>query len=76
MAVFLKGRLLGFQGNTSRRDPREFDSLPCLETEGPDEFALATIELRDKFGLTMLGGCCGTSPEHIKEIGNLLRQEN
>lgn len=74
MAERLRGRLIGFQGNTSRRDPREFDSLPSLETEAPDDFAIATIELREKLGLNMLGGCCGTGPQHIRAIGSLLRR--
>lgn len=73
-AESLEGRLIGFQGNTSRRDPRDFDSLPQLETEDPVAFASATIELRDQFGLRLLGGCCGTGPEHIKAIGQLLKE--
>jgi homocysteine S-methyltransferase len=64
-------RLIGFQGNTSRRDPRDFDSLKELETEEPKDFALSTIQLRNKFGLNALGGCCGTGPEHIQAIGEL-----
>lgn len=72
-AESLEGRLIGFQGNTSRRDPRDFDTLPELETEDPLSFGKATIELRDRFGLGLLGGCCGTGPEHIEAIGKLLR---
>jgi methionine synthase I (cobalamin-dependent) len=68
----LKGRLIGFQGNTSRKDPREFDSLPQLETEAPTSFADASIKLRDTFGIHLLGGCCGTGPEHIEALGKLL----
>lgn len=73
-AESLEGRLIGFQGNTSRRDPREFDTLPQLETEDPINFASATIQLRDRFGLSLLGGCCGTGPEHIQAIGELLKE--
>ncbi len=73
-AESLAGRLIGFQGNTSRRDPRDFDSLPQLETEDPVGFASATIELREQFGLSLLGGCCGTGPEHIQAIGQLLKE--
>ncbi|MEN9846077.1 MAG: homocysteine S-methyltransferase protein [Pseudomonadota bacterium] len=70
----LEGRLIGFQGNTSRRDPRDFDSLPQLESEDPSSFASATMQLRDRWGLRLLGGCCGTGPEHIQAIGNLLKE--
>ena len=73
-AASLRGRLLGFQGNTSRRDPREFDSLPELETQDPENFAQATIQLGRKYNINMLGGCCGTSPTHIQAIGSLLTQ--
>jgi methionine synthase I (cobalamin-dependent) len=71
----LEGRLIGFQGNTSRKDPRDFDMLPQLETEEPLSFASATIQLRDRFGLSLLGGCCGTGPEHIQAIGSLLKED-
>jgi homocysteine S-methyltransferase len=74
-AASLAGRLIGFQGNTSRRDAREFDALPKLETEDPASFARATIEVRGRFGLSLLGGCCGTGPEHIEAIGTILREE-
>jgi homocysteine S-methyltransferase len=74
-AESLEGRLIGFQGNTSRKDPRDFDTLPQLETEEPLSFASATIQLRDRFGLSLLGGCCGTGPEHIQAIGRLLKEK-
>jgi homocysteine S-methyltransferase len=73
-AESLKERLIGFQGNTSRREPWEFDSLPQLETEDPLSFARVTIQLRDRFGVSLLGGCCGTGPEHIEAIGKLLKE--
>lgn len=68
----LRNRLIGFQGNTSRQDPRKFDSLKELDSQDPLEFAKATIRLREDFGICALGGCCGTGPEHIREIGRLL----
>lgn len=33
----------------------------------PKDFAIQTTELF-KHGVTILGGCCGTSPEHIREL--------
>lgn len=65
-------RLIGFQGNTSTRDPREFDSLEELETEDPESFARASLHLQRRYGLKILGGCCGTGPEHIEAIAKLL----
>ena len=68
----LKKRLIGFQGNTSRRDPREFDSLTELEVQDASEFAEATLRLSSEFQIHLLGGCCGTTPEHIRSIGKLV----
>jgi homocysteine S-methyltransferase len=70
----LRGRLIGFQGNTSTKDPRALDQLTELETQSPDAFARATIQLREKIGINLLGGCCGTGPEHIEAIGSLLKE--
>lgn len=61
-------RVVGFQANTSSRDPRELDGLPHLETEHPDVLANAMYELHRRFGLRILGGCCGTDHRHIQAI--------
>lgn len=63
-----KERFIGFQGNTSRSDPRGFDSLAALETEPADRYAAACISLQQEYGLKILGGCCGTGPEHIRAL--------
>ncbi|WP_330586826.1 homocysteine S-methyltransferase family protein [Aminipila terrae] len=45
--------------------------LPNLKTGGydinPDQFAEQMLSYHD-IGISMLGGCCGTSPEYIREI--------
>lgn len=69
----LRERLVGIQGNTSRRSASEFDTLGELETESPDDFANATLELHSDFGLQILGGCCGTGTEHIAAIAQKAR---
>jgi homocysteine S-methyltransferase len=61
-------RLAGFQANTSRRDPRELDGTPELETEPPEVFAQAMLRLHRRFGLRILGGCCGTDASHIRAL--------
>lgn len=32
---------------------------------GPDEFAELMAGWRDRYGLDVLGGCCGTTPDHL-----------
>lgn len=38
----------------------------------PDEFAAACKEMADA-GVLILGGCCGTTPEHIAALKNILK---
>jgi len=61
-------RLVGFQANTSRKSPREREGLAELETETPAAFAEMMADLRNRFGLQILGGCCGTEGAHIRAL--------
>ncbi|MGE5647967.1 MAG: homocysteine S-methyltransferase family protein [Acidobacteriota bacterium] len=61
-------RLVGFQGNTSRRAPAEREGLAELEGEDPGVFADWVERLRVRFGLRVVGGCCGTDGRHIRAI--------
>jgi 5-methyltetrahydrofolate--homocysteine methyltransferase len=38
----------------------------------PDEFADAAQKIYDA-GITIIGGCCGTSPAHIEAVSKKLR---
>jgi len=42
-------------------------------SETPDDFAKSVAELR-KIGVNIIGGCCGTTPEHIKEIVKIVKK--
>ncbi len=61
-------RLLGLQANTSTKSPEELDGLASLDTSEPEEFAEAMIALHRRFGIRILGGCCGTDARHIDAI--------
>ncbi len=41
-------------------------------TMGPEEFALQVKKLAEA-GASMVGGCCGTTPEHIKLLNHAIR---
>lgn len=43
---------------------------------GPDAFAKKVQEISMDFGLNVLGGCCGTSPDHIRALANMRGQLN
>lgn len=55
--------------------------LPMLEDGetvydmGPEQFAQEMLSLIDA-GADILGGCCGTTPEHIKMLVDLLEEKN
>jgi homocysteine S-methyltransferase len=61
-------RVLGLQANTSRRCPEELDGARTLDAEPPAVFAEEMMNVRRRFGLRVLGGCCGTDAGHIDAI--------
>lgn len=67
-------RIIGLQGNTSCKSPKELENLPYLDTEAPGTFAKSMLALHQRFGTRVLGGCCGTDNNHIAEIAGLLCQ--
>ena len=61
-------RVIGLQANTSRKSPEELEGSACLEREDPAQFGREMLEVHNRFGTRLLGGCCGTSPDHIAAI--------
>ncbi|HZM81419.1 MAG TPA: homocysteine S-methyltransferase family protein, partial [Candidatus Limnocylindrales bacterium] len=53
--------------------------LPILTKDGavypltPAELAEALARFVDDYGLALVGGCCGTTPEHIRHVVDALR---
>jgi 5-methyltetrahydrofolate--homocysteine methyltransferase len=53
--------------------------LPVLGPNGaeyplrPEELAEALSGFVTEFGLSLVGGCCGTTPEHIRQVAEALR---
>ena len=65
-------RIVAFNGNTSARSVEELDGLEELDTEEPESFALANKNLLQAHGIRVIGGCCGTNPEHIRALARLV----
>ncbi len=61
-------RILGIDANTSAKTPEELDGLSEIETEAPDAFGRNVLALNETFGIAYLGGCCGSSTEHIAAL--------
>jgi len=61
-------RLLSFQGNTGDLEVEDLDNSDILVTEPPAAFVEGVERLRRRFGLRVLGGCCGTEDGHIEAL--------
>lgn len=54
--------------------------LPVLGAHGaeypltPEELAIALRGFVSEFGLALVGGCCGTTPEHIRQVTAAVRE--
>ncbi len=36
--------------------------------QGPDDFAKTLVDFVDRYGVSIVGGCCGTTPDHIRVL--------
>ncbi len=65
-------RIVALQANASARSPEELDGSEEVEGDTPAEWAAAMQRARRVTALPMVGGCCGTSPDHMKALVSLL----
>lgn len=70
-----RARIAGLQANTSSKSHAELEGSAELHTEDPERFAEGMTSLRRRFGLRILGGCCGTDGSHIRALAARLRRE-
>jgi homocysteine S-methyltransferase len=68
----LSNRLVGFSANTSAKRPEELDGLEDLEIDEPEILGLLIQKVHQKYGIKILGGCCGTSTNHIEFLAQKL----
>ena len=61
-------RLIGYQANASSLDHSRLDGAALLQADDLSQWGSLMIELNRKFGIKILGGCCGTSREHLQFI--------
>ncbi len=65
-------RIRGIDANTSAKSPDELEGLQEIDTEAPDDFGMGVSKLKTSFGITCLGGCCGSSTAHIRALARHL----
>jgi len=61
-------RLLEIAANASSIDHGELDQLEQTLVDDVDEWADAMVRLHRDHGVKILGGCCGTSEQHLRAI--------
>lgn len=61
-------RLIGYQANASSLAHSNLDGSGTLQANAIPDWGDLMIELNKKFGIKMLGGCCGTNHEHLQYI--------
>jgi S-methylmethionine-dependent homocysteine/selenocysteine methylase len=66
-------RVIGLKANGSAEPPTSLDQARSVRSDTPTDWALGMVELHERFGLRMLGGCCGTDSRHILALALALR---
>jgi S-methylmethionine-dependent homocysteine/selenocysteine methylase len=61
-------RLIGYQANASSLDHSELDNTEILQVDDISEWGDRMIDLYRRFGVKIIGGCCGTGGQHLQYI--------
>ena len=68
----VRARFRGLQANTSALPYNVLDASPVLYSSPPEELAQGMLRLKQDFGLTLFGGCCGTDHTHMEAMAAAL----
>ena len=69
-------RLIGFQANGSSLDHADLDQAAELQSDEVKEWGDAMLDLNHRFGVKILGGCCGTGARHLEYLVANRRREH
>ena len=61
-------RLIGFQANASSLDHCDLENADDLHVDSIAEWGELMLEFNRSYGVKILGGCCGTSNEHLQYL--------
>ncbi len=64
-----------FQATTASLSPEELAAATDLGCENPETLASAITAVKDRYGIAVVGGCCGTDERHIAALGAALRPQ-
>lgn len=66
--VQLFDRLLGIQANSSSKSHNELDGAKDLQQDPLPDWGKNMLQLHLKFGVKILGGCCGTDDTYLQYL--------
>ena len=61
-------RLLGYLANASSKDHCDLDGSQELLMESIPDWGESMLDLNYKYGIKILGGCCGTNAQHLNYL--------
>lgn len=61
-------RLIGFQANASSLDHADLDGASKLQADDIPSWGEEMLTLHRRYGVKILGGCCGTGVEHLRYL--------
>ncbi|MEM9280461.1 MAG: homocysteine S-methyltransferase family protein [Verrucomicrobiota bacterium] len=64
-------RLVGIQANASSMDVTQLDGCGQTEADPIDGWTDSMHQLQDTHRVPVLGGCCGTTAEHLRKLARL-----
>ncbi|UCD18957.1 MAG: homocysteine S-methyltransferase family protein [candidate division WOR-3 bacterium] len=67
-------RLIGIKANASAMDHAALDGSKTLQVDDIATWGSQMVELNSKHGVKILGGCCGTSTNHLQYIVDHVRR--
>jgi S-methylmethionine-dependent homocysteine/selenocysteine methylase len=65
-------RLIGIQANASSKDHDQLDGSEQLQQDPLHDWGKNMLELHKKYGMKILGGCCGTDDTYLRYLTELL----
>ncbi|MCR9097670.1 MAG: homocysteine S-methyltransferase family protein [bacterium] len=64
-------RFKGFRANASSKSHAELDESTTLDRGEPEALARELAEMKRRFDLRVVGGCCGTDHEHMDLVARM-----
>jgi homocysteine S-methyltransferase len=68
--VEVYSRLIGYQANASSMDASDLEGADVTHEDSVEDWGDQMIQMNRQYGVSILGGCCGTTDRHLKYIAD------